>query len=219
MIQFKIIQSGNQIESQSEAATAIPVFFRHDPKYLQMPDHVFHHDSFSCQFAVFSLLLFAQLSAFRFLSRCLRVFVFACQALITAVCQTFDPVIHLQLALLEQFKIVRFPACLSGANNAPRFLVNDYLRLYRVPLALSRIISFLFFFGRSITVSVASTTITSKIFSLICKTFLPGRRKSSHFFKISSILRIIRHTVGSLNPHALSNMELCPIFSPILKRQ
>lgn len=131
MVQFKIIQSGNQIESQSEAAAAIPVFFRHNPKYLQMPDHVFHHDSLSCQFAVCSLLLFAQLFAFRFLSWCLQVFMLARQTLITAVRQTFDPVVDLQFALLEQLEIVRVAFCLSGANNAPRFLVNDYLRLLR----------------------------------------------------------------------------------------
>lgn len=47
MIQFKIIQTGNQIETQSKTTAAIPIFFRHNPKYLQMSNHVFNHDAFS----------------------------------------------------------------------------------------------------------------------------------------------------------------------------
>src|SRR5215203_543339 len=198
MIQFKVIQSGNQVETQSKSATAIPVFFRDYPKYLQIANHVFNDDSFSRQLPICSFLFFRQLRSFGFFGRCLTVFVFLFQTLITGIAQAFNLFPQSQPALFEKFKIVRFAFRLTGAKNLPRLFINHDLRLYRVPLFLARIISALFFFGRSIIVSVASTTITSKIFPLVCKTFLPGKRKSGQRLRISSILRIIRHTVGSL---------------------
>lgn len=124
-----------------------------------------------------------------------------------------------QFALLEQLEIVRFAFRLARANNLSGLLINNNLRLYRMLLTLARIIASLLFFGRSITVSVASTKIISKIFSLSCKTFLPGSLKSSQRFKISSILGMIRHTVGSLKFHELAIWNCVSILAPILQRQ
>ena len=204
MLQFKVIQTGNQIETQSKAAAPIAVSLRDNPKYLQMSNDILNHDSLSCQLPILSPLLFAQLAAFRLLGWGLTVFVFLRQALITAVSQTLDLLAQIQSTLFEQLEIVRFAACLPRADDAPRLLVNDDLRLYRMSLFLPRIISSLFFFGRSITVSVASTTMISNRFSFPCKTFLPGNLKSGQRLKISSILRMIRQTVGSLKCHELA---------------
>ena len=199
-----IVQSSNQINAQHQTSSPIPIPLCQYPKDFQVSNHVFNHDALSRQLPICLSLLFAQLAAFRLFGWCLRVLVFLFQTLITGIAQAFNRLAQTQSALFEQFKIVCFAFCLARANDLSRFLVNDHLRFYRVPLTLARIVSALFFFGRSMTVSVASTTIISNKFSLSCKTFLPGNLKSGHFFKISSILRIIRHTVGSLKFHELA---------------
>ena len=162
-----------------------------------MTNHVLHQHPLPRQLPVGAALLLAQRFAFRLLERCLRVFVYLLQALITGIAKYANVFGNLKSGLFEHREIVRFPISLSSANDPTSRLVNDNLRFYRVPLFLARIISALFFFGRSIGVSVTSTMTNSKVFSLSRNTFLPGSFKWLQFLSRFSILTMVRETVAS----------------------
>ena len=100
MIKCKVIQSGNQIDSQHKSATAIPIPLCQDPKDFQMPDDMFDHYSLRCQLLVELLLFLCQLSAFQLFERCPRVFVPIEQALITTVGKAFHFFWQVRFALL-----------------------------------------------------------------------------------------------------------------------
>ncbi len=141
------------------------------------------------------------------------------QALITGISEQTNVFGNRQRALFKHRKIVRFPVSLGCANNSARRLVNDHLRFYRVPFFLARIVSLLFFFGRSIGVSVTSTITNSKLFSLSRKAFLPGNFKSLQFLSRFSILTMVRAHGRFGQLPAFSEMELGRIFAPVFKRQ
>lgn len=204
MSQFVVVQSGYQIEPQSKSAAAVAVAFGDNPKDFQTPNHVFNHNALTRQLPIYSALVCAQLAAFWLLDGRLRVLMDGWQTLITRIAKQPNVISNRKSAFFEHGKIVRFADCLPGANNLARLLFNDNLRFYRVPLFLATVVSALFFFGRSIGVSVTSTTINSKVFSLARKTFLPGSWRSVQFFKRFSILRIVRETVASDTCHRLA---------------
>ena len=137
MTDFVIIQSGNQVEPQSESAAAIAIPFRDDAKDFQMPNHVLDQYPAPRQLTVGAALFFAQRLAFRLLERRLRVGVHLLQALITGISEQTNVFGNRQRALFKHRKIVRFPVSLGCANNSARRLVNDHLRFYRVPLFLA----------------------------------------------------------------------------------
>ena len=199
MTKFVIVQSGDQVEPQPETATSVAIPPGNDPKDFQMPNYVFNRDPLARQLAVLSPLLRTQLFPARLLPRRLRVFVFVVQALIPRIGKYTSFFGDRKSALLEQLEIARFPARLLCANDAGRLLVNHDLRFDCVPLAFSAVISALFFFGRSISVSVASTITNSKRFSLACSRFLPGGFNSRQFLSKFSILTIVRETAASDN--------------------
>lgn len=153
MTDFVVIQSGNQVEPQPKSAAAIAIAFRDDAKDFQMTNHVLHQHPLPRQLPVGAQLLLAQRFAFRLLERCLRVSVCLLQALITGIAKYANVFGNLKPGLFEHRKIVRFPISPSSANDPASRPVNDNLRFYRVPLSPTRIISALFFFGRSIGVS------------------------------------------------------------------
>lgn len=161
MRQFVIVQPSDQLEPQPKTSSPVPVSLRHDAKDFQMPNHVLHTNPFACQFSVGLLVQVAQLAALRLFHGRLRVFVFALQALIPSIRQYFGRGGNSAAALLEHFVIVPLPAPLLGTNYFTRPFVHDYLRLDCVSLLFARIVPPLFFFGRSISVSVTSTTTTS----------------------------------------------------------
>jgi len=204
MSQFVVVQSGYQVEPQPETTAAVAVAFGDNPKDFQTPNHVFNRNPLTRQLTVCPTLRGTQLTAFRLLDRCLRQFVFFVQTLITRIAKQTNVICNLKARFFEHGKIVRPAACLPCANNFARFLVNNKLSFYRVPLLFPGIVAALFFFGRSIGDSVTSTTINSKAFSLWRKTFLPGNCRSVQFFNKFSILTIVRETVASDNCHRLA---------------
>ena len=112
MIKCKVIQSGNQIDSQHKSATAIPIPLRQNPKDFQMPDDVFDYHSLFCQLLVELLLFFGQLTAFRLFYRCPRVLVPVEQALITGVRQAFNFFWQIRFAVFVERKVV---SCALGS--------------------------------------------------------------------------------------------------------
>jgi len=205
MTQFVVVQSGYQIESQPVTTPTVAIPLRHDAKDFHMPYHVLHHDALTRQLPIGLLLRWRQLSTARFLGRRARVCMFLVQTLITAICQHARRGGNLAAHVLEHRKIMPATARLASADYFARVFVDYYLRLYRVSLLLARIVPPLFFFGRSISDSVASTTMTSIRLSLSGRNaFLPSNAKSGESFKMFSSLVIVRHTVGSLTAHDLA---------------
>lgn len=145
-----IIQTGNQIDAQHKSATAISIPLRQYPKDFQVPDDMFNHHALSSQLLVELFLLLGQLAAFRFLERRSRLFVQLKYSLITTIGKAFHCFRQCRLAMLIERKIVPRSLGKPCVNNLPRILANSQLGFYRVPLFLARIVSFLFFFGRSI---------------------------------------------------------------------
>lgn len=196
MAQLVVVQPGYQVEPQCKTTAAIAIAFRHDPKYLQMPDDVFNHDPQPRQLPILSLLLDCQLSAFRLLRWCARILMLFVQTLIAAIAQQMNACGNLTTCLFEDRKVMRLARPVGGTNDFARPEVDDHLRLDGVPLLLARIVPPLLFFGRSTGVSVASTTITSSWLSLSRSRFLPGSLRSAHRFRMFSTFVMMRHTVG-----------------------
>src|SRR5438067_6683320 len=174
MAQLVVVQPGYQVEAQRKTAATVAVAFRHDPKNLQMPDDVFNHDPQPRQLSIFALLQGRQLPAFRLLLRRLRVPMLLAQTLIAGVAQQTNAGGDFTTRLFEEGEVMRSARPVCRTNDGTRPAVDDHLRLDGVPLLLARIVPPLFFFGRSIGVSVASTTMTSIWLSLSRRCFLPG---------------------------------------------
>jgi hypothetical protein len=81
--------------------------------------------------------------------------------LVSRVSTDTNFLVNMCLRLLEKPKIMPFSIGKCCADYLARFLVNDYLCLYCVPLFLAGVPDFLPLFGRSIGVSAASINTTS----------------------------------------------------------
>lgn len=202
MIKRIVIQTSNQIDSQHKSAAAIPIFFRQNPKDFQMSDDVFNHYSLRCQLPIIFFLGFGQLSAFWFLNRGSGVLMNSRQPLITTIRQTFNLFRQLSLAVFVKRKIVSRSLRKSRVNNPFGFQTSPNLSFYRMPFFLARIISLLFFLGRSIGLSTTSTTTTSMSVSKSGRR-LSGTENSFDCDKIFSTLVIMRETLDSLIPQLI----------------
>ena len=99
------------------------------------------------------------------------------QPQIAAVCEAFGFGAESATALLEQLEVMHLARAKSRGYNAPGFWVSDNLRFLSVPLFLAAVRVLLLFWGRSTGHSVASTTTTSKIKSLLVKAFFAWQRE------------------------------------------
>jgi len=161
MVKCIIIQSSNQINSQYKSSSAIPIPLCQNAKDFQMPNDVFYHHPLFCQLFVELLLFFCQFAAFRFLYRYPRIFVQIKQSLITTIGKAFNLIGQCGFAVFVKRKIVSRSFGKPRVNDLFGLFASPHLCFYRVPLFLARIISLLFFFGRSIGDSTTSTTTTS----------------------------------------------------------
>lgn len=190
------MQTGNQIESQSESFSTMPVKFAQNPKDFQSPDDVFNFHPFACQFSIDFLFLFFQLMQFAVLQWQNHNSRLALQPPISQIGTHLHGFAKLYATRLKQFVIVRFAFPEKRRHNSFRFFVNHTLRFQRVPLFLARIKLTLFFFGRSIKPSVTSTIVyLSESSANSC--FLPGKANLPDLIKISSIRRTSRETFDS----------------------
>ena len=110
-----------------------------------------------------------------FLVRCLAVGVEFMHTLITAIGQQFQSGRQRQAALLEKSKVVRPSSACDHAQNLLRAIVNHDLPFLGVAFLLTRVEPALFFWGRSMRCSLASTTITIRSKEPSCNAFLPGK--------------------------------------------
>jgi hypothetical protein len=81
--------------------------------------------------------------------------------MIAAVAQTLGRLVEPNPAALEEPEVMLPSTPVRRADHSPGLAIDHELRLERVPLLLAAVAAPLFFWGRSIGVSLASTTTTS----------------------------------------------------------
>ncbi len=114
-----------------------------------MPNHVFNQNSLPCQLLVRRFLPGGQFSAFRLFGWRAALFVQLPDALITGIRQTDGFLRESHFTCFVKRKIVSRSFGKNRVQNAPRAFTNSNLCFHGVPLLFPRIISPLFFFGRS----------------------------------------------------------------------
>lgn len=174
----------------------MPIAFAQNSKDLQSSDHVFHFHSFASQFAVYLLFClgqFVEFAVFQWQNHSLR---FALQTPITQISPQFQSFSKMNSTQLKQFVIVRPSFAEKGGGDFFALFINQKLSFQRVSLFLSRIKSALFFFGRSIKLSVTSTMVYL-IESSLSSLFFPGKENFPDLIKISSIRHTRRETFDS----------------------
>lgn len=95
--------------------------------------------------------------------------------LIPGICLYVDGGMNSGATLFKKPEIMPSSFGLCGAQNPFGFSLGNYLCFERVLLFLTGVIPALFFFGRSIGVSVTSTSTTSQLFSACNSFFFPGK--------------------------------------------
>lgn len=196
MTDFVIIQSGNQVESQPESATAIAILLQNDAKDFQMTNHILDQNPAPRQLTVSMALFFTQLFAFRLLERSLRIGVFLLQSL-SSNKQVFSAITN---ALRLNSAKSRVLPLLCAVQITQRIAFSMTICVFNVCcFFLPTSIAFVCFFGRSIGVSATSTITNSKVFSLSRNNFLPGNFEWQQFLSKFSILTMVRETVASDN--------------------
>ena len=131
-------------------------------------------NSFTCQVPVSSFLLGCKPMKLGVLSWYLTIGMQFVDTQITCICLTEDILSHARIVIFEQTEIVGASITKCSCNDFQSAQIDHYLCFLCVSLFLSTVVSTLFFFGRSIGCSVASTTTISMTVSLGCSAFLPG---------------------------------------------
>lgn len=98
--------------------------------------------------------------------------------LIASVCDPQLFKLSRQLSFLEETEIMLSPFAKRSTNNQPTEIVYDDLSFECVPFLLAAVVGSLVFLGRSIGLSLTSTTRMFHSVSVECKAFLPGKRNS-----------------------------------------
>jgi hypothetical protein len=200
LVEFKVVNSSDQIETQSKSLSAIAIPLAQDTKDFQLTENMLNHNPFPSQSAISLFFSLRQSVVFGFLDRCLAVFMKFCQALVPSICQDAKVFGKITAIVLEQLKIVFAPITESCGDNLGTLSVSNYLRFLGVTLLFATVMPFLTFFGRSIGCSLTSTNMTSNTVSLDWSTFLPGNRNLPERTKAFSTFWMVRQTVASLMP-------------------
>ena len=200
LVEFKVVNCGDQIEAQIKSFSAVPIPFTQDAKHFQLAKYMFNQNPSASQCPISLLLSFRQSVIFGFLERRLTVFVKVCQALITRIRQNAKVFRKFTAIFLEQLKVVLASIGKGGGNNFSRLWIRNYLRFLRMAPLFAAVMLFLAFFGRSIGCSLASTSTTSKTVSLTASAFFPGRTNFPERTRAFSTFWIVRDTVDSLIP-------------------
>ena len=145
LIEFKIVDGGNQVHSQAKSSAPISVPLHQNTEDLQFADHVFAYDPAACQSAIGATVSFTQALARRLFLRRLTLGVQLLQALIAAVAQTLGRVSKAGSTALEKFEIVLSTGPVRRADNLLALSIDHKLRLECVPLLLAAVAAPLFF--------------------------------------------------------------------------
>ena len=130
-----------------------------------MTNDVLDDDPQTCQFAVAALGFRCKLLPAWLLLRRLTVAMQRVQTLITAIGQARDVSFWLNAALFVQGKVMLCPAAVRPTEDLLGARIDYHLAFQCVALLLAAVVAPLFFLGRSIGVSLASTTTASIVWS------------------------------------------------------
>lgn len=153
---------------------------------------MFSIDSFSGNNAVVSFFFFGKRSISSAFFWQNGIGMYRCNAGIACICFKFCAAPCMDSGFFEQSEIVLFPVAETQANDFHCFLISDKLGFQCMSFLFSGIVVSLFFFGRSMGVSVASIRMISYSASLFSSSFLPGKEKVPSFIKTSSIHLMLR---------------------------
>ncbi len=133
-----------------------------------------------------NFIFFGQRFFLAVLFRCNGIIMQSFYTSISRICNTQNVRMNSGFRIFKKFEIVLFTVTEFCANNALCCFTYNYLRFYRMSFFLTGVILPLFFLGRCIGLSEASTRITSIGKSLFKSSFLPGSENFPHRIKVSS---------------------------------
>jgi hypothetical protein len=163
MVEFKVVNCSDQVETQSKSRSAIAIALTQETKDFQLAKIMVNHDPLASQRTIMLQLLFRQRMIFGFLERGLAVLMQFCQALIASIRQVPNILRNVEFRILEKLRVMLAPLAKGSRHNLSGFLVGNQLRFLGVPLLFAAIVLFLAFFGRSTGCPLTSTRITSSM--------------------------------------------------------
>ena len=73
-VEFKVVNSRDQIEAQGKPFSTITISLTQNTKHFQLTEYMFNHNPFPCQTPIALFFSFCQRMIFRFLEGCLAIF-------------------------------------------------------------------------------------------------------------------------------------------------
>lgn len=171
----QIRNGGDEIEAQAESFSAISISAAENAKAFERPDHVFDCDTTRSQSTVLLFLFRCQWMQLTFLERCPRVAMQRIDTLIAGVAQKDNLGQERQSAAFEKCEVVSFSGASGHTHDCFLQWVDHDLPFLGVAFLFAGVASALFFWGRSMRCSLASTTITVRSKEPSCRAFLPGK--------------------------------------------
>ena len=151
-------------------------------------------------FTVVTLLLTGQFLLFAAFDRVLGIGMDFLDSDVARVNFDLDAPQRANAGSLVQLEIMRFSMGERSANDDAGYLVYDDLRLSRVTFFLAGVVAPLSFFGRSMGLSVTSTSTVSYFVSGRKSAFFPGSAKEPLFISTFSTHFTVRCTLLSSSP-------------------
>lgn len=161
-LMLRVVDTRDQGSFQGEFSSFVSVARREYAKAFEVTVDMLNTYPPLGEFRIGAFLLRAQLVFFRTLFGKRTLGMQLGQTAIASVGENQGVAGKRQSAVLEQLKIVPLPLATRKAEDIPTGGINDKLNFQGVFLFLARIIPALFFLGRSISHSVASTSTVSK---------------------------------------------------------
>jgi len=176
---FAVSDGTDECHAEFVPSAAVTIAIRHNPENLDLPIHMLNDNPLPRQPAIKPLLFHRQWSILSLLERNLTVLMKRRKPLITTVRLHLHVSTHrtAQTGFVKG-KIMNTPRRLLNKKNQMRLQIDHDLRLYSMTLLLAGIVFLLFFFGRSIGLSVTSTATVFGVCPSTSSAFLPGKRNA-----------------------------------------
>jgi len=145
MIQFKIIDPGDEVKSQTEAATPIAVRASQDPEDLETADDMLDRDSQPGMQAVDGPLHRGQRTLFRGFERQHGQPMLMLKPLIPQIHHGMNIRWQAGAVFAAQPQVMAAPRGVCGGHDTPGVQVDQRFAFHRVTLALAAVVAALFF--------------------------------------------------------------------------
>ena len=180
----------NKRNPEGKPISFVPIARRKNPKSFQIPVYMFNAYSLTRNLVIVGFIFGCQGMFFRGFARNQTVLVNFINSGIARIQNSLNSFGNMYSAFLENPKIMHVSLRNGKTDDIQGFRIYDQLNLQRVSFFLPGVVTLLFFWGRSISHSVASTKTTSISKSSI-NAFLDGRLNLLLFMRDSSAQRIL----------------------------